>query len=109
MRMAAAQAGIFALDAAFTGVDDEAVFMEEAGMSRRLGYLGKSCIHPRQIAWANAVYAPTEAEFAQAERVVAAAKTAAAHGHGACVVDGKMIDAPFVKRAEQVLAMRRQA
>ena len=106
MRMAAAQAGIFALDAAFPGVDDEAGFMEEASMSRRLGYLGKSCIHPRQVAWANAAYAPTAVEFAQAERVVAAATAAAAHGHGACVVDGKMIDAPFVKRAQQVLAMR---
>lgn len=109
MRMAAAQAGIYALDAAFPGVDDEAAFMEEAGMSRRLGYLGKSCIHPRQVAWANAAYAPTAAEFAWAQRVVAAAGIAAEQGNGVCVVDGKMIDAPFVKRAQQVLAMRRQA
>ena len=109
MRMATAQAGIFALDAAFPAVDDEAGFMEEAGMSRRLGYLGKSCIHPRQVAWANAAYAPGAAEIAWAERVVAAARAAADIGAGACVVDGKMIDAPFVKRAEQVLAMRGRA
>lgn len=109
MRMAAAQAGVYALDAAFPGVDDETAFMEEAGMSKRLGYLGKSCIHPRQVAWANAAYAPTAAEFAWAERVVAAARIAAGQGSGVCVVDGKMIDAPFVKRAQQVLAMRGEA
>jgi len=58
LRMAAAEAGVFAYDGAFADVQDEAGYREEAAMARRLGFLGKSCIHPRQIAPANDVLRP---------------------------------------------------
>lgn len=48
MRMAAAEAGVFVLDGAFAAIDDSTRFEAEAQMARRLGYLGKSCIHPCQ-------------------------------------------------------------
>ena len=104
VRMAAAQAGVFALDGAYPDLDDAAGFEAEAAMARKLGYLGKSCIHPRQVALANAAFAPTEQELAAAQRIVAAAERAAAQGEGVCVVDGRMVDAPYLKRAQALLA-----
>jgi len=104
MRMAAAEAGVFAWDAAFADLEDAEGFRAEASMARRLGYLGKSCIHPKQVALANEVFQPDAQEIAAARRIVAAAHEAGAQGRGAFVVDGRMIDLPFLKRAEAILA-----
>lgn len=108
LRMAAAQAGVFAMDGAFAALDDDAGFREEAHMARRLGFIGKSCIHPRQVGLANAAFAPTEAELAAARRIVAAAQAAEAQARGVFVVDGRMIDAPFLERARALLATARR-
>lgn len=104
LRMAAAQAGVFAMDGAYAAFDDDAGYREEAHMARRLGFIGKSCIHPRQVALANAAFAPSEAELAQARRIVEAAQVAHAESRGAFAVDGRMIDLPFLKRAQALLA-----
>jgi len=108
LRMAAAQAGVFAMDGAFAALDDDAGFREEARMARRLGFVGKSCIHPRQVGLANAVFTPSEAELAAARRIVAAAQAADAQARGAFAVDGRMIDPPFLKRAQALLAAARR-
>ena len=107
LRMAAAEAGVFAYDGAFAGIDDEAGFRAEAALSRSLGFLGKSCIHPRQVEWANEVFRASEAEIAHARKVVEAAQAAHAQGRGAFVVDGRMVDAPYLKRAEATLRAAR--
>lgn len=107
MRMATAEAGVFAYDGAFADVKDADGYRAEAELARRLGYLGKSCIHPSQIALANDVFRPTEAEIAAAQRIVAAAADADGKGVGAYLVDGKMVDRPFVERARAVLAQAR--
>jgi citrate lyase subunit beta/citryl-CoA lyase len=104
VRMAAAQAGLFALDGARADIDDTQGFSEEARMARRLGYLGKSCVHPRQVPLANAAFAVSEEEIAAARRIVEAARAASEQGLGAFMVDGKMIDLPFLKRAQALLA-----
>ena len=104
VRMAAAQADVFAVDGAFADIEDAAGFTAEAGMSRRLGYIGKSCIHPRQVALANAAFAASAEELAVARRIVAAAQSAAQQGRGAFVVDGRMVDLPFLKRAQALVA-----
>lgn len=104
VRMAAAQAGVFVLDGAFPDIADADGFTEEARRARRLGYLGKSCIHPSQVALANAAFAATEAELAHARRVVEAAQEARREGRGAFVMDGRMVDLPFLKRAQALLA-----
>ena len=104
VRMAAAEAGVFAYDGAFANVQDEAGLQAEAEMARRLGFIGKSCIHPKQVAVINAAFAPSEQEVAWAQRIVAAAQEAHAQGRGAFLLDGKMIDPPFLKRAEALLA-----
>ena len=101
LRMAAAEAGAFAYDAAFPGLEDEAGFRAEAEAARALGFAGKSCVHPRQVAWANAAFAPSSEEIEAARRTVAAASEG---GTGAYAVDGRMVDAPFLARARAVLA-----
>ena len=104
LRMAAGEADVYALDGAYPGIDDAAGFEAEAAMSRALGYRGKSCIHPRQVALANRIFTPTEAELDGARRLVAAAAGAQAAGHGAFRVDGRMVDGPFLRRARDLLA-----
>lgn len=103
LRMAAAEAGVFAYDSAFANIEDEAGFRAEAELARSLGYLGKSCIHPRQVPLVNAAFRPTDEEIAHATRVVQAAREASDKGVGAFVVDGRMIDGPFLRRAEAIL------
>jgi citrate lyase subunit beta/citryl-CoA lyase len=108
VRMAAAEAGVYAYDSAFANVGDTDGFREEAELARRMGFLGKTCIHPSQVALANDTFRPTDAEIAHSMKVVAAADAAAAVGVGAFVVEGRMIDAPFEARARAILASARR-
>ncbi|WP_233829911.1 HpcH/HpaI aldolase/citrate lyase family protein [Paraburkholderia sp. ZP32-5] len=107
VRVAAAEAGVFAFDSSFADIADVEGFNAEARFSRDLGYIGKSCIHPSQIALANAVFRPTDEQIAHALKVVEAARDAQQRSVGAYVVDGKMIDPPFVARAEAIVAAAR--
>lgn len=107
VRMAASEAGIDAYDGAFANIQDTDGFQEEARLAQRLGFQGKTCIHPAQVALANAVFQPSRAQVADARKVVAAAAQAQAAGLGVCVVDGRMIDAPFIARAHAILAAAR--
>lgn len=104
LRMAAAEAGVFAYDGAFPDIRDKDGYLAEAQIARRLGFWGKSCIHPSQVALANQAFQSDEDELEHAARVMAAAQEAAARGQAAFTVDGKMVDVPFVRRAEVVLA-----
>lgn len=108
VRMAAGEAGVFACDAAFADVRDTEGFQAESGMARALGFIGKSCIHPSQVALANAAFRPSDEEIAHARRVVQAAAQADAQGVGVYLVDGKMIDAPFIARARDIMAQARR-
>jgi citrate lyase subunit beta/citryl-CoA lyase len=104
VRMAAAEAGVFAFDSSFPDVQDPAGFRAEAALACQLGYLGKSCIHPNQVALANAAFQPSAAEIAHSLKVVEAAQHAQEKGVGAYLVDGKMIDGPYVVRARAIVA-----
>jgi citrate lyase subunit beta/citryl-CoA lyase len=108
VRVAAAEAGVWACDTAYAAVKDADGFTREAEAARRLGYVGKSCIHPSQIALANAVFRPSDAEIAAALRVVEVARGAEANGVGAFLVVGRMIDGPFIRRAEAILGAARR-
>jgi citrate lyase subunit beta/citryl-CoA lyase len=89
------------VDGVSTNLTDEAGLADDALRSRRFGFGGKLCVHPRQVAVVNAAFAPDPAEVDWAERVIAALS---AGGHGAVAVDGKLIDKPIVDRARLVLA-----
>ncbi|KRB05061.1 CoA ester lyase [Lysobacter sp. Root690] len=108
VRMAAAAAEVFALDSAYADLHDEAGYVAEARAARRLGFLGKTCLHPRQVALANSAFAATPAELEAARRIVDAAAAAPDGGRGVFVVDGRMIDLPFLKRAQALLASARR-
>jgi citrate lyase subunit beta/citryl-CoA lyase len=109
LRMAAGHApGVFAFDSVFADIKDEAGFRAEAQLARNLGFLGKSVIHPSQVALANEAFRPSDAEIAHAIKVVEAAGAAREKGVGAYVVDGKMIDGPFELRAHAILATARK-
>lgn len=108
VRMAAGEAGVFAFDGAFADVQDSAGYRAEAEMARRLGFWGKSCIHPSQIALANDVFRPSDEDIIHAERVLDASRQADADGVGAFMVDGKMIDIPFIRRAEVIVAVAKR-
>jgi len=108
IRVAAGEGNVWAYDGAFANIKDPEGYKREAEAARRLGYLGKSCIHPSQVPLANAVFRPTDAEIAHSLKVVEAARDAAAKGIGAFTVNGRMVDAPFVRRAEAILALARK-
>jgi citrate lyase subunit beta / citryl-CoA lyase len=84
-------------------------FKEAAGFaralerSRRGGFQGRLCVHPDQIEPVNAAYAPSDAELAQAERIVRAFTEAEARGEAAVQVDGQMVDYPVAYRAQALL------
>lgn len=101
LRLAAGCAGKYAMDAAYARVRDAEGFRAEAQLARSLGFLGKSCVHPSQVAIANEVFGFSAEEVAEAERIVSASREQ--DGVGAFLLDGKMIDAPFVQRAHDVL------
>lgn len=108
IRIAAGESGVWAYDGAFANIKDPEGYKREAEAARRLGYLGKSAIHPTQVPLANAVFRPTDAEIAHSLKVVEAARDAAARGVGAFTVNGKMVDGPFIRRAEAILALARK-
>ena len=108
VRLAAAEAGVWACDTVYGAVKDPDGYTREAEAARRLGFIGKSCIHPSQVPLANTVFRPSDAEIAAALRVVEAARGAEAKGVGAYLVDGRMIDIPFVTRAEAIVSAARR-
>jgi len=99
--LASRAAGIAApIDGVTVALDDEARLREDVLRARRLGFGGKLCIHPRQVAAVNALFAPSAEEIAWARRVV----DAVAQSKGNAVsVDGRMVDRPVVLRAEAIL------
>lgn len=95
--IAARAAGIAVFDGVFNRLDDAAGLAAACADSRALGFDGKSLIHPDQIAPCRASFAPTEAEIARAERLVASA------GGGAERFDGAMIEDLHVEAARRLL------
>ncbi|AMJ58185.1 MULTISPECIES: CoA ester lyase [Stenotrophomonas] len=109
VKMAATEAGVFACDGAWPDVADAEGFRVEAVLSQQLGFIGKSCIHPRQIGQANVIFSVPEAELDEAQRIVAAAREASGQGRGAFLFEGRMIDVPYLRRAEALLAGAQRA
>ena len=108
VRMAAAQAGIDAYDGAFISIDSPDAFVENARAARDMGFAGKSCIHPSQIALANEVFQVDPKELAYALKVVRAADDAKDRAVGAFVVDGRLVDGPFISRARRIVSQARK-
>jgi citrate lyase subunit beta/citryl-CoA lyase len=108
LRLAACEAGIKVYDGAFPDINNMQGFQAEVEMARRLGYSGKSCIHPNQVATVNRLFIPAAEDVALAEQIVEAADKAEIKGVGVFTVAGKMIDLPSIQRAKSVLAEYRR-
>jgi citrate lyase subunit beta/citryl-CoA lyase len=102
--LAARAAGIQVIDTVFADVDDEEGFRMEVGTIKQMGFDGKSVINPRQISVVHEIFTPTAAEVTKARRILEAYQEALAKKSGVIALDGKMIDAPVVTRAERILA-----
>lgn len=102
--LAAAASGVAAVDMITADYRDADRTRREALEARALGYRGKMCLHPAQVAVVHGAFAPTPDEVDWARRVVEAADGAGAAAGGVVVVDGKMVDVPLVRQARAVLA-----
>ena len=103
-----AAAGIRApFDVVHLDTRDGAGLEASARFARSLGFRGKACIHPAQIAVVNRVFAPEADDVAWAGRVLDAFERGEREGRGAVALDGEMIDLPVVERARRILAEAR--
>ena len=102
--VAARAAGVGALDGPFVGFRDPDGLRQDAGAARQMGYTGKFAIHPAQIDIINETFSPSPEDVAYARRVMAAWEEAEAAGRGSLSIDGRMVDVPVVKRAQNLLA-----
>ncbi|WP_134704597.1 aldolase/citrate lyase family protein [Ammoniphilus sp. YIM 78166] len=101
---AAREAGIQAIDSVFSDVKDDETFIEETTRIKELGFDGKSVVNPRQIELVYRIFTPTGDEIDQANKVLAAYRAGLDRSSGVISLNGKMIDAPMVIRAERILA-----
>ena len=101
--VAAVSAGKLAFDGIWPDIEDAAGLRADSLRARRLGFSGKTLIHPGQVAIVNEIFSPSAAEVEEARRVVRAFDEALARGQGAVALDGRMLDAPVVDRARRVL------
>jgi citrate lyase subunit beta/citryl-CoA lyase len=106
--LAARAAGIAAIDTPYMKLDDPEGLARSSRQARELGFDGKSAIHPAQVGPINAAFSPTAEQVAWARRVVALAPDGDITGLGAAVLDGQLIEAPHLKRAERILAVAAQ-
>lgn len=102
--LAARAAGIICVDGVYNAFRDEAGLAAECAEGRDFGFDGKTLIHPAQVAIANAVFAPTEAEIDLARRQITAYEAARAAGQGVAVVDGRIVENLHVDTARATLA-----
>jgi citrate lyase subunit beta/citryl-CoA lyase len=102
--LAAAAAGVPALDTPFFSFRDQSALEKNAEASKRIGFRGKFAIHPDQLRTIERVFAPSQEELEEARRVVAAFEAAARDGRGSTSLDGRVVDVPVVERARALLA-----
>lgn len=100
---AAAAAGVQSIDTPFTDANDEDGLRQDTILAKQFGFKGKMSINPRQVDVIHSVYNPTVVDIDWAEQVIAALRKAEAEGSGVASLNGKMVDAPIVSRAQHIL------
>jgi citrate lyase subunit beta/citryl-CoA lyase len=109
MVLAARAFDIEPIDQAVLEVRDDTRFTADAQFGRDLGYGGKICLLPRQVALAHRAFSPSAEEISRAERIVSGYEEAVRRGLGTIDLDGQMIDGPLLKRAHRILEVAAQA
>lgn len=105
--LAARAAGLSILDGVYLDLGDAEGFEASCRQGVELGFDGKTLIHPKQLAAANAAFAPTEAQLARARKVVDAFDEAQRQGKGVVLVDGRLVESLHVVAAQRTLALHR--
>ncbi len=103
--LAARAARIAILDGVFLDLNDHEGFVDSCRQGAELGFDGKTLIHPKQIAAANEVFAPSDDEVRLSRQIIQAYAEAEAQGRGVVVVDGKLIEKLHVDHAKRVVAL----
>lgn len=103
--LAARAHGLAALDGVHLDLAGDEGFAAVCAQGRALGFDGKTLIHPRQIAPANAAFAPSPDEIAEAKKIIAAHDAALAEAKGIVVVDGRLVEKLHVEAAHRTLAL----
>jgi citrate lyase subunit beta/citryl-CoA lyase len=103
--LAARAHGLVALDGVHLDLGDNDGFAAACAQGRAFGFDGKTLIHPKQIAPANAAFAPSADEIAQARKIIAAHAHALAAGEGIVVVEGRLIENLHVGAARRLVAL----
>ena len=93
------------LDGVFSDLSDEDGLIRDSRLSARLGYVGRTVIHPKQIAPVRQAYAVPKEEVAYYQRVVTEFEAGERAGTAAITVNGKMVDYAMYQRARRVLAL----
>jgi citrate lyase beta subunit len=102
--VAAARAnGLRCMDGPYAGYTDTAGLVRACQIAVALGFDGKQCIHPGQLATVNAAFSPSDDEVARASALVKAYESATAEGRGAAAYQGRMIDAASLRMAQVIL------
>ncbi len=105
--LAARAHGLAILDGVHLDLADDDGFARSCRQGRALGFDGKTLIHPKTIAAANAAFAPGAEEIALAHKIIAAHQEATRQGKGVAVVDGRLVEALHVANAERLVALAR--
>jgi citrate lyase subunit beta/citryl-CoA lyase len=103
--LAARAAGVAILDGVYLDLNDPDGFVDSCRQGAELGFDGKTLIHPKQLAAANEVFAPSEDELRLSRRIIDAYAEAEAQGKGVVLVDGKLIEKLHVDHAKRVVAL----
>jgi len=103
--LAARAAGIAILDGVHLDLDDDEGFKFSCRQGRELGFDGKTLIHPKTVDAANAIFAPSEAEIAWAQKIIVAHAEAEKAGQGVVVVDGRLVESLHVAQAKRQVAL----
>jgi citrate lyase subunit beta/citryl-CoA lyase len=104
---AARAADVQAIDSVYGQVDDLDGLRQWCERSRRLGFQGMGCLHPRQIEVIHEAFNPTASQIERALRIVDAFEKAQAEGLGVVSLGSKMIDPPVVKQAQRLVRQAR--
>ncbi len=100
----AAAFGLQAIDTVYTDLASDSGLSEECETVQKMGFRGKLAIHPRQVEIINRAFTPDLAEVAAARRLIAVFEAHQRAGRGVCVLDGKMVDMPMYRAAQDLLA-----
>lgn len=96
--------GLQAIDLVTVNFKDMELLERESTQGARMGYSGKQVIHPTQVEPVLRIFTPSVKEVQWAIRIVEEARKYAEIGKGAFALEGQMVDAPVIKRAESILA-----